>query len=396
LDAVSAFGGSAITLQNNSQAPRTFGQHGAAFPSNAMNIFGQFGTTINIGTAPLVGNAVINVGGVSNTCSEIHAANCFLFNNYDGIRYNNGQFGDHFDQNTGIYSWFVNGNNAVSILTASPTQIASNITHILENAQFEGVNASGAVVPETQFRISSIQGHYSTPSVVPISYDAVIGTPVLVSTTVPAGSSQNFYFFNVHLPGGDTQSPFLDVFNQNNNPPSGGTNTISCSVVPTGATADLWLFLNPGYQQVTGQTCSGPSGTVADNGSAYGANTGNINTYSAGAELNSGSFTANGFRGFYGFTQQDNFAISNPAYTITASINQTAPGVLSVNTGTTSNGLGSIHAGGGIGPAATVLWTSGSGAPSGACSNGSLYTSTTGTTTNILWACGSSAWQLVH
>jgi len=49
----------------------------------------------------------------------------------------------------------------------------------------------------------------------------------------------------------------------------------------------------------------------------------------------------------------------------------------------------------GIGPAATVLWTSGSGAPSGACVNGSMYTSTTGTTVNILWACGSTAWQLV-
>lgn len=48
-----------------------------------------------------------------------------------------------------------------------------------------------------------------------------------------------------------------------------------------------------------------------------------------------------------------------------------------------------------VGPSTTTLWTSGSGTPSGSCSNGSLYTSTTGTTTNILWACGSSAWQLV-
>jgi hypothetical protein len=42
-----------------------------------------------------------------------------------------------------------------------------------------------------------------------------------------------------------------------------------------------------------------------------------------------------------------------------------------------------------------VQWIHGSGAPSGACATGSMYTSTIGTTTNILWACGSSAWQLV-
>lgn len=49
----------------------------------------------------------------------------------------------------------------------------------------------------------------------------------------------------------------------------------------------------------------------------------------------------------------------------------------------------------GVGPSSSTLWTTGSGAPSGACTNGSLYTSTTGTTTNILWACGGSAWVLV-
>lgn len=65
-------------------------------------------------------------------------------------------------------------------------------------------------------------------------------------------------------------------------------------------------------------------------------------------------------------------------------------------TGANATFTGVTSSAGGIGPLSNVLWTTGSGAPSGSCTNGSLYTSFTGTTTNILWACGSSSWQLVH
>jgi hypothetical protein len=38
---------------------------------------------------------------------------------------------------------------------------------------------------------------------------------------------------------------------------------------------------------------------------------------------------------------------------------------------------------------------SGSGAPSGSCSTGAMYTSTSATASNLLWVCGSSTWQLI-
>jgi hypothetical protein len=43
----------------------------------------------------------------------------------------------------------------------------------------------------------------------------------------------------------------------------------------------------------------------------------------------------------------------------------------------------------------TVSWSHGSGSPGGSCVNGSIYTATNGTTTGLLWICGSSAWQSI-
>jgi hypothetical protein len=43
----------------------------------------------------------------------------------------------------------------------------------------------------------------------------------------------------------------------------------------------------------------------------------------------------------------------------------------------------------------TVSWSHGTGAPGGTCVNGSIYTATNGTTTGLLWVCGSSTWQSI-
>jgi hypothetical protein len=35
------------------------------------------------------------------------------------------------------------------------------------------------------------------------------------------------------------------------------------------------------------------------------------------------------------------------------------------------------------------------GPPTGSCQNGSLYVSTTGGSSNLVWACGAGHWQLI-
>lgn len=336
----SAFGSNAITLVNNPIVQLQFGYQGVASPSTAFNLVGQWGDTFNQSIAPPFNSAVFRIGFTSPNCGGTN--NCNLFQNYDFLNIQAGGYREHWDSPTNTMSFQSGGLLAMAI---SPTAITDSITHILSNAQFDGINDSGVLVPTTQLHPSAPFNRYSPPAAVTTSYDEVIPPPVFVSSTIPAGIASNVYIFVVHLPGGDSFSQPLQIFGQNANPPTGGTNTISCSVVPIGASADLYLFFNPGFQQVIGQTCTGPTGNVTDNGSSYGANTATVNAYSAGATFNTGSFTAQGLRGFIGWTQPDIFGKTTPATTVTASIHQSAAGVLELDAGLPGSALGTFNVG---------------------------------------------------
>jgi hypothetical protein len=97
---------------------------------------------------------------------------------------------------------------------------------------------------------------------------------------------------------------------------------------------------------------------------------------------------------------QNNANDPNPAMEIVKSYAGAAGDILQLANGSAVvaqvHNSGAITAAAGVGPSLSALWTSGSGAPSGSCNSGSLYTNTGGGANTTLYACYSGSWNAVN
>lgn len=194
---------------------------------------------------------------------------------------------------------------------------------------------------------------------------------------------------------------------------SGYTNTTGSNLSFFGASS--------GYLNTTGV-----DDTFVGGASGYANNTGNFNTFDgayAGYTNASGSFnTYVGSGAGQTSTGSENTFIgqssglSNTSGEQNTAVGRLAGANLSSGSGNVAIGYGAGPSDGGesntvaIGSGATtsssvpiVIGNCGanacvmiaSGPPSGSCQSGSLYVSTTGTSTNLVWVCGSGQWQLI-
>ena len=384
----SSFSGPAIFVQNTSPQFDNLGAIGLGgnqIPNDLIDTVGVFNSTINSNTQPFLCGICWGFPPVTNMPG---------MENFNPLSINNGGNVLHFDDTIDGGQWSFQFGNGSFILSMSNTQAVSSVQLSVPALIFDTPSPStGIVAPTTWFRQCSQKDLSSSTC-----YDNYFNTPLTVTCVGTCGTTHYVYYMQLNNPNGTTTwGPVTDTFTGNATLTTSNYNQISCSALPAGMTATIWNYQIAGgpFGFTNIGTCTTSSGVVNDQVSPHGTPAFN-EVSSLGGTLNIGEGLVNGAGQGYCFTSNSLFYV-NPAAppSSVGCISSVTAGVFSFDTTTLGNHLGTVIAGGGVGPAASTLWTSGAGAPSGACSNGSLYTSTTGTTTNILWACGGSAWVLV-
>jgi hypothetical protein len=394
-----SYTGQAIQINSQQALNEVFMTGGAGHPGAAVNTTGSFDNLWHSDTYPAPTYAVIAIDQPSFVLANASAVGSFgrnfnLFALQGNANGGSGNYKDTINYDADAericytfafgslgcrYGWGPNGS-----FSGQPAAFVST--------QYEG---SGQ--PSTDWtQIAPCAGRSPAPAGVPQCYQAFIPQNAVVTTNCTGGSCTGQYLYQlvVNDVAGISGPKQYQVFNSWATLTGGQTNTLPCSDVPPGETGTFYLFQNT--FMLTVGTCSSPSTVLTDSGT-YGAAFGPAPLI-AGKPLYSGAFVVPGVKGFLGFTQLNTFGSTGTidSFNVTASISQTAAGVLSVNGATTGDGQGTLKAleliAPSIGPSTAALWTSGTSDPTGACSNGSLYSNSSGAATHVFWVCVASSW----
>lgn len=325
--------GAAITFLNTAPLNETKALGGQALPTDLINVQGYFGNWIRADTAPGPGSYMLLTGpsnGIWNGLASVfHTYGIIGLDNIQGSV----KHGLYFNDDTAEWDYRFNFSPAPSFFV-NPTVIGASIPIFTDEYRF-GVfpGAAFANQPVSHFK----QCTPVASTVVPCYASDV--EPHAVATPVTTGSTRYDYILHwndAYGPGWVNGT--YTILNGNATP----NNTIPCSDLPAGVSGGgIYIFNNSVGWQLSG-VCSSSATIVHDTGT-YTTVLG-VNALIDGIPYYSGAFAATGITGGFLFTQPDFSGLSTPATTITAGISQTSPGVLSVDTTATGNGLGTINA----------------------------------------------------
>jgi hypothetical protein len=250
------------------------------------------------------------------------------------------------------------------------------------------------------------------------TYNAGAGFDALLSNTTGSGNlaSGSYALFSNTTGSGNSAAGVRSLFQNTSGSSNSAFGGLALNANTTGAyntgTGYQSLALNTtGIDNTANGYSSLFSNTTGTDNSAFGYDalggnsTGNYNqafgenalgylttgSYNSGVGLNAGASIGGGS------------ANHTSTYSVYVGVNTEALADGDTNEiviGAGAVGLGSNTAQ--IGTSATtvlgvgaVSWSHGFGSPGGSCVNGSIYTATNGTTTGLLWVCGSSTWQSI-
>ena len=187
---------------------------------------------------------------------------------------------------------------------------------------------------------------------------------------------------------------------------NGGDGVCSDSTSALGGGSTMWVTMGQGkpYCSGAGVDASGPLGGMTGfgvpnwNGTGKGAGLWPIGEVSTPPETNGPVFSYFGTAVGPDLISPFVTMYANPGNAFTvgtiawgSNLSHMNP-VASIDTSGSGSFAGGVYVGSAVKSAAKVSWTQGPAAPSGACTNGSLYSNTTGTSGSTFYVCVSGGW----
>lgn len=339
----SAYEGQAIAITATPFDPDNyFGVGGQGHPPDVIDTHGYYGNFLSMDTAPANGSSVLSIGfpsglfPTSTTNSVFRRYNIIATDVAGGGNIRNTLV---YDSDSDSY-WWTFSFSATPAITFGPNQSQFIMPTSFVKPQYQ-VNVQGTYTSFTQMAECS---PIFANGAVPPCYQSVIPTTATITHSGTAGTTEYSYILAVNDVTGLSFSGIYFTFTGNTTLNGTNFNNIPCIDLPAGKTGTIYNLSSPAFRPVGAVgNCSSSATIVHDTGS-YGTAVGEV-ALNDGTQFLSGGFLATGETGYFAFSQPDVFGTSSPATTITASISQTAAGVLSVNTTTVGNGLGTINAG---------------------------------------------------
>lgn len=387
-----SYTGQAIQLTSSQVFQEGFMSGGGGVPGTAIHGSGRFGNIFHFDTYPVPGLSVIAIdepaAAVADPTKVGQFARNFNLFSLQGGPGNSYRDTINYDADTQQFCFTFNF-NGVCAYKWNPAGASASAPMSFVSTQFEAQGAPQADWTQLGACTPLAPG---VPPGIPICFQAYIPQTAALSTNCTGGGCTAIYDYEliVNDQYGLSAPKLYQVFSSWPTLTGSDTNTLPCTDVPPGGTGTFYLFLNT-FMSTVG-TCTSPSTVLTDTGT-YGANVGPTPII-AGKPLYSGAFLVPATTGIVGFTQLNAFSSTGAkdAFNPTASFSQITAGVIAVNTTAVGNNLGTLTAGGGVGPSTAALWTTGVIDPTGSCSTGSLYSNTAGASTHVLWTCVASAW----
>lgn len=337
ISSYSAWTGSAFDIEATTRQEEYLGGGGRGKPLNLFHLRGLFSTLNQSESAPT--DAVNNIGGPSGIFSGPDANASLrdyklwcLANTADSLC----AYGETSHPDTESVGWFFEHSPVDQIVfndELSQFLVPTGFT----NAQFEtnigGTSNSGTYIPTTGISECTNFPTQTLPG--PLScYHRVLTNNAVVTQGGTPGSQRVVYaLFGNDDDGLFGSAAYVTATSAATITPT-NTNIIPCVDLPTGKTGTIYLAT--GTQLLPVGNCPNSSTIVTDIGT-YGAGVGE-RPWIAGAPFYSGGFYGNVFA----FLTSDQFGTSVDPSTVTASVTQTAPGVMSFNGSALNDGLGSI------------------------------------------------------
>ncbi|HEY3620749.1 MAG TPA: hypothetical protein VGK96_28430 [Candidatus Sulfotelmatobacter sp.] len=327
-------------------------------------------------SAPVHNGCALCIGNISGSSPQPGLQNFFIFSLASG------NFGLKWNNVSVQYDW-VNGNNSLISLNT-----VENDFHIPISVPEEIFTASSFLGGFTNVQTYAIRDISPGQPTGTLGYDNYlgVGTPQVTVIGTP-GTSEYIYQLQANFPDGSTWTKTTDIRNGNATLSGTNLNRVSCSLLPTGITGEIWTFV--GNQSYDLGPCASNASHVDDIGTRTSPLTG-VSPFSVAGPWIAGADIVNGAGRGFRFTQNDTFAV-NSIPLLTSGFSQHTDGIISADGSTSGDGLAQLYASK-IGPTATVFWTTGASAPTGSCANGSLFSNTAGTTGSTFYVCVAGAW----